>query len=69
MLPPDQPREFRLCQRFFSPPLADLKDDIMIRTLLLLQQRLIFYQALISTSTPEGKSNLLSASTVREEEV
>lgn len=27
------------------------------------------YQALISTSTPEGKSNLLSASTVFEEDV
>jgi hypothetical protein len=28
-----------------------------------------FYQALISTSTPEGKSSLLNASTVLEEEV
>ena len=28
-----------------------------------------FYQALISTSTPDGRSNLLSASTVLEEEV
>jgi hypothetical protein len=27
------------------------------------------YYALISTSTPEGRSNLLRASTVREEEV
>lgn len=28
-----------------------------------------FYQALISTSTPEGKSNLLKASTVLDDDV
>jgi hypothetical protein len=48
-----------------------LTDKLFIRTFLSTPQvnQLNRGQALISTSTPEGRSSLLRASTVRDEEV
>jgi hypothetical protein len=56
-------------QSFFLSPGARLKDDVKCLRTIQLLFRATFYYALISTSTPEGKSNLLKASTVLEEEV
>ncbi len=47
----------------------DLRVRYFIRTIEFLKDPKLFYYALISTSTPEGRSNLLNASTVRLEEV
>jgi hypothetical protein len=46
-----------------------LRDEYILRTFSVILLRGPGFYALISTSTPEGKSNLLSASTVLEEEV
>ena len=64
-------KKIMICSELFSPDLNwDWEMILIIRTFAMFpfKGRGFFY-ALISTSTPEGKSNLLSASTVLEEEV
>jgi hypothetical protein len=60
-----------ISELFFHLPLCGirLRDERIYKNYLVIRTRRTYRQALISTSTPEGKSSLERASTVLEEEV